>query len=356
MMRTEPPKLWARIVVGTLMFSVLLGIAAAVGIAVHFAVWTQKPIMTEGRQVVIIPRGTSWVGVVEHLHDVGIVDRPRYLDVWGRLKELPPHVKAGSYTLEGPMTVEELAAKLREGGSVAEVTVTFPEGLNIWAIAQRLEAAGLAEPRAFVHVARDPEALQRAGIEGESFEGYLFPDTYRFVAGMRADELLARMHDRWKAVWGQLGAPESAHGLSKAQLVTLASIVEKETAAPEERPLIARVFYNRLELGMRLQTDPTCVYDEERWSSPPTPADCKDPLNRYSTYVIDGLPPGPIANPGRAALQAVLTPDADEANAKKLYFVAVGDGSGKHTFSETLEEHNRAVQVLRENRRASTGE
>lgn len=346
----KPPKLWARIVVGTGLFVTLLAILGGIGLAVHYSAWGQRPAMESGRVNVVVPKGTSWSGVVGLLAESGVVTQPRYFDFWGRRRGLVARVKAGTYTFEGPLTFDELQRKLEEGGRRDEVAVTIPEGFNIWAIGARLDEAGLVDARRFVDAATDAKALERAQIDAESFEGYLFPDTYRFAAGATAEDLVQRMHQRFVEVWTELGAPVQAQGLDRHELVTLASIVEKETAAAEERPLIARVFYNRLAIEMRLQTDPTCVYAEDRWSSPPTPRDCKDPLNRYSTYVIDRLPPGPIANPGRAAFQAVLHPSEDKAYDDVLYFVAVGDGSGKHTFSRTLQEHNAAVRQLIENR------
>ena len=349
--RSDPPRLWARAVVGTIMLTAILAAVAVLAIAVHFAAWMNRPVMPDGRVNVVVPRGTSWSDVVTLLDDAGVVNNPRYFDVWGRHEGVPARVKAGAYTFEGPLTLAELAKKLGEGGRVAEVTVTIPEGFNLWAIAERLDEAGLVDYRTFLAAARDEDALSVAGIDADSFEGYLFPDTYRFAAGSTAHELISRMHARFEQVWGEL--PERAEGLpdlTPHELITLASIVEKETAAPTERPAIARVFYNRMAIDMRLQTDPTCVYSESRWKHPPRPSDCKDSSNPYSTYVIDGLPPGPIANPGRAALSSVMQPNIEDQLEGVLYFVAVGDGSGKHQFSKTLDEHNAAIKTLIENR------
>lgn len=350
---TEPPRLWARIVVGALLFAAVLGVLGAAGLGVHYFAWTQRPTMADGTVTIVIPRGTSWSGVVQILGEAGVVTRPRYFDFWGRRAGLPAKVKAGTYRLEGPLELRALAEKLGEGGAIAEITVTIPEGFNLWAIGARLEEQGLVDRRDFDQAARDPAALERAGLEAESFEGYLFPDTYRIATGSSAADIVAKMHARFVSVWGELGAVGEANGLSRHELVTLASIVEKETAAPAERTRIARVFYNRLAQGMRLQTDPTCVYSEERWAQTPTPRDCKDPLNRYSTYVVDGLPPGPIANPGRDALRAAIEPSAAPEDAELIYFVARGDGSGEHTFSKTLDEHNAAVRVLIERQRGA---
>ena len=335
----------AKLIVGIALFTLLLGGIGAALVAADYARWSSGPAFSISEpRTVVIPRGTNWSEVVRILHASGVVDRPRYFDFWARRHDLPAGVKAGTYRFEGTMTLEALADRLREGGSFDEVEVTIPEGFNLWAIAERLEEAGLVAADDFLDAATDPHALRAAEIGADSFEGYLFPDTYRFRAGTSAAALVDRFHRRWRDVWEDLGAPEEKHGLDASELVTLASIVEKETGVGGERPLIARVFYNRLERGMPLQSDPTCVYSKDRWKAQPTREDCRDELNRYSTYVVKRLPPGPIANPGKAALQAVLEPDPSEEAAEYLYFVAKRDGTGAHKFSKTLAEHNEAVR------------
>lgn len=348
----QQPSLLARLIVGAALLVVFAGGLGAASVGGHYAMWTSQTMLPPGRAVsVVIPRGTSWSGVVSILTEAGVVSNPWYFEFWGRRKELPSRVKAGAYTFEGPLTLDDLYATLQRGGSVEEVQVTLPEGFTIFHMADRLAEHGLVSRDAFLRAARDREALDAAGITGDSFEGYLFPDTYRFRQATPAPEIVSRMHERWKQIWGELGAasPDALaarqkDGLSREDLVTLASIVERESAEAKERPLIARVFYNRLATGMRLQSDPTCVYGEATYDQVPSPATCKDPNNPYSTYVVKRLPPGPIANPGRGALEAVLKPASDEGAEKFLYFVAKRDGTGAHHFSETLEEHNAAVK------------
>lgn len=337
--------LWARLVVGITLFCVLLGLMGVALVGADYARWQSQPAYAfDEPRTVVVPTGTNWSEVVRILSDAGVVERPRYFDFWARRAELPTRVKAGTFIFEGSATLDALAAQLAEGGRVDEVEVTIPEGFNIWGIAGRLEKAGLVSAADFLDAATDPDALAAAEIDADSFEGYLFPDTYRFSAGTSAAELVDRLHRRWRDVWDALEVPGEVHGLRNDELVTLASIVEKETGLAAERPLIARVFLNRLDRGMPLQSDPTCVYSAQRWTATPTRQDCRDPLNRYSTYVVKRLPPGPIANPGRAALKAVIEPDATEEGADYLYFVAKRDGTGAHQFSTTLSEHNRAVR------------
>lgn len=350
--KNDPPAIWARVVVGVLLLATFLAILGAIGVAAHYGLWTQHDVLGDEEITIVIPRGTSWSEVIDILAEADVVTRPTYFDIWGRRDGLPARVKAGSYRLEGPMGLDELADALEEGGRVEEVQITIPEGFSIFAMAELFAEQGLASREKFLEAARDSAALADAGIEGDSFEGYLFPDTYRFTHGTTSEAIVERLHGRFVEVWGELKTEHAEalkarleeHEMDTYDLVTLASIVERESGAATERPLVARVFYNRLEKGMRLQSDPTCVYSEDRWDEVPTPQDCKEPLNRYSTYVIDGLPPGPIANPGREALEAAIVPAEGEEAAEYLYFVARRDGSGSHQFSRTLEEHNEAVR------------
>lgn len=319
----------------------------------HYSAWSGAPVLEEGESTtLIIPHNTAWPGVVKLMHQQGVITRPRYFDFWARQRELPPHVKAGTYALTGPLILEQLDTMLREGGSTDGVSLTIPEGFNIYRIADRVEALGLCSRAAFLDAARDKALLELHDIPGESFEGYLFPDTYQVEKGITPTQLIEKLHAQWHTNWEELKAshPEAleamtqAHALSEHDLVILASLIERETAHDPERGLVARVFLNRLEKEMRLQTDPTCVYGEETYDKIPSPRYCKDPRNRYSTYVIDGLPPGPIANPGLPSLQAALLPtDSSEAR-RLLFFVARRDGSGGHHFTRTFKEHKEAIK------------
>ncbi len=335
-----------------LVFCGLVLMLASVIIGIDVKTFLDRPVVPDEQTVhVVIPTGTSWNGVIRILKDQGMTSRPLYFNLWARHRGLPDRVKAGRYTFVGPVTLMDLEASLQEGGAADEVTITIPEGLTIFHIADRLERSGIVSRSDFLRAARNPEALQKFGIGGDSVEGFLFPDTYRFRLGVSADELVLRMHARHQKVWLDLIArnPDalgelSKHGLSASDVVILASLVEKESSARTERARISRVFLNRIDKKMRLQTDPTCVYGEDTYREIPHPRYCKDSLNRYSTYIIDGLPPGPISNPGQSSLEAALAPSKAPKDMEYLFFVARRDGSGTHFFSNTYDEHKRAVR------------
>ncbi len=331
----------------------VLASGAAAVLGVHYHQWTQRPLLHTGESVTLnIDRGASWNEIIEILETRRVVDEPLYFDIWARNRELPAAVKAGQYSLDGPLELDDLEAMLRRGGIAEETEVTLPEGYTIFHMADAFESSGLLDRQAFLAAARDPDLLKRYGVNAPSFEGVLFPDTYRFRKGTPAESVIARMHNRFLEVWAEVKA-ENADSLEKLELtyaldrnafVTFASLIEKESGVASERDLISRVFYNRLDRNMKLQTDPTCVYGPDTYREVPSPTTCKDPLNRYSTYVIHGLPPGPIANPGRASLEAALAPSNEPEDAKMLFFVAKRDGSGGHYFSETYKEHRRAIR------------
>lgn len=331
---------------------IALASLVAAGVYLDYQRFINRPVLEEGEErLLVIEHGTSWGGVIDELREHDVIRRRYYFDFWGRRRSLPRHVKAGSYKLSGPLTLEELDASLRQGGLAEGVSVTLPEGYNIYHMADRLEALDVVSRRAFLDAVRSKELLNAHGLTAESFEGYLFPDTYRIKQGTSAEAIVERMYTRWQEVWEELqreypGALEEhaeVREMGVHELVTLASLVERETRHAPERALISRVFLNRMDRGMRLQTDPTCVYAEETYLEVPSPKRCRDKLNRYSTYVIKGLPPGPIANPGKESLRAALRPEQGEDARQYLFFVARRDGSGSHYFSKSYKEHLAAI-------------
>lgn len=334
---------------------VVLVLAASGLVALDVARWSRATLLPAGQtREVTIPAGASWSATLAALERAGVLaGRPTYADARGRLEGVPTGVRAGTLTLTGPLDWSGLIRALRHGGRAPGVDVTIPEGWTIFHIAARLEAQGITTRQGFLDAARDRAALSAAGLSAESFEGYLWPDTYRFNPNTPAPRVVARLHARWREQWKTLQAehPDAlaayrrVHGMDQHQVITLASLVERESAHAPERPIIARVFLNRLRKKMRLQTDPTCVYREDLFEQTPSPQTCKDPSSRYSTYIIDGLPPGPIASPGRAALAATLVPSQDPAHRALLYFVARRDGSGAHVFSRTHAEHRAAIKA-----------
>ncbi|MHB1846859.1 MAG: endolytic transglycosylase MltG, partial [Deltaproteobacteria bacterium] len=220
--------------------------------------------------------------------------------------------------------------------------VTIPEGLRMDEVADLFGQAGIADPKALLDAMRDPALLKRLGVPGQSAEGFLFPDTYLEPKGRKPSQLVAELVQHFDAAWAKARATPGADGsLNEREAVTLASIVEKETGDPQERPRISCVFHNRLRLGMKLQTDPTVIYAvwlaQGHFDGNLTKKMLLTP-HPYNTYSIHGLPPGPIANPGYAALVAALHPEV----CPDLYFVAKGNGT--HAFCPTLVCHNANVK------------
>lgn len=274
--------------------------------------------------------------LAKELESKGLLRSEYSLRVIARLKKSDTLLKAGEYELSASMTPEEILNKMVRGEMVLR-RVTIKEGMRASEIGPLLEAAGITSRSDFDNALNDSALQVELKLPAGSFEGYLFPDTYSFQRNTPAAKVIAAMKAQFDAKW----QPEwdervKALGRSKHELVTLASIVEKESGNVDEQPRIASVFFNRLRLGMRLQADPTVIYGIQNFNGNIT----KDDLltaTPYNTYVIPGLPPGPIANPGLSALAATLNPE----QTSYLYFV--GNGMGRHVFSESLTEHNNAV-------------
>lgn len=249
-------------------------------------------------------------------------------------------LKAGEYEIPREATTPAVLALL-ESGRVRQHPVLHPEGATVAELARVLEAAALARASEVARVATDEAFLRAQGIEAASVEGYLFPDTYQFVKGMTAEQILGRMVQRLNGkLTPEIREQARARNLNLHQLLTLASIIEREAVVRDERRLISAVFWNRLKLGMPLQADPTVQYALGKERRALTRADLATD-HPYNTYQRTGLPPGPIASPGLDAIQAALDP----APVKYLYFVAKDDQ--RHQFSATMDEHNTAVARYR---------
>lgn len=305
------------------------------------AVWLwlnlHRPVPIPPRGVVIdVPAGTDFLSVAHHLQRAGLVAHPRVLALWARWQGLDRGLRPGRHVVRRPTSPADLVHLLRQEPD-ERIRVTVPEGWTVKEIAAELERAGLGGADAFLCVARDASFLQSLALPGPGLEGFLFPDTYTFSPLDDPETILRAMVRRYREVAKSLVRDRVAAGLTELEMVTLASLIEKETSRPEERPLISGVFHNRLRRGMRLQCDPTVIYAlGPRYRGRLLRADLRFP-SPYNTYIHTGLPPGPIASPGRAALEAAVRPAKTDA----LYFVARPDGS--HVFSRTLREHNRAV-------------
>ena len=314
----------------------LLGIAIlGASLAVAWASLGTGPPLPPGGASVVVREGDGVAEIARRLETAGVVRSALLLRARSRLTGRDRTIQPGTYRFETATDMGTLLERL--AGGVEPVEVTIPEGLTVREIADLLAARGLGGTESFRCLASDPDFLLAAGVPGPQLEGYLFPDTYRFVPQVDASEILEtmvrRFHDRFDADRYRRAA---ARRLSVNQVITLASIIEKETGKASERPLIAAVFANRLRIGMPLQSDPTVIYAIPEFDGNLTRADLARP-SPYNTYVTGGLPPGPIANPGLAAIDAALAP----ADSLALYFVSRNDGS--HEFSATLAEHNRAV-------------
>ena len=326
----------------TLLFAVLLLVGAA-GI-LGWLVLTPAPALQAGPLVVEIPAHEGLVGIADRLSQAGVVrSRASFLALVA-LKGSLRRLKAGEYEIPRDATTLDVV-DLLESGRVRQHVVLHPEGATVSELARLLETERLALADDVLKAAFSEKLRHALGIEGPSLEGYLFPDTYQFVRGMSVDEMLTRMVQRMRGkLPPAVQARAKERGLTVHQLLTLASIIEREAVDPSEQKLISAVFWNRLRLDMPLQADPTVQYAMAKERRALTRADLASD-HPYNTYVHRGLPPGPIASPGVGAIEAALEP----APVKYLYFVARDDR--RHSFSTTVAEHNAAVARYRLSRR-----
>jgi peptidoglycan lytic transglycosylase G len=326
--------------------------AGAVGVAVYRRTRAAYKGYSGPEQFVDLPPGTSGPEIGRRLVAAGVVRDALTFRValWeaGEARRL----RAGEYRFDRPITPLEVVEKIRRG-DVYERRITFPEGLTIADMAPLFESRQLGTAEAFAGAAQDPSPVTAFDPEAGDLEGYLFPETYSLPRGTAASRLVRLMVDRFEEAFPPaLRQAAAAHGLTVRQAVTLASLVERETARDEERPLVAAVYLNRLVRHMPMQCDPTVIYalrKAGRYDGNLTRASLAFD-SPYNTYRYPGLPPGPIAAPGRASLQAAANPAAVDY----LYFVSRNDGS--HAFSSTLDAHNRnvrryQVEYFRERRR-----
>ena len=327
---------------------VMLALAAGVAFyGGHILNRIQEPYkgFAESEQFVDIPPGASTAEIRRRLVDAGVVSDEfvfRAALMWtGRSRAL----QAGEYRFDRPMGAVDVIEKIARGDVYAH-PITFPEGLTIREMAAIYESRGFGTAREFADAARNATLIADLDPAAADLEGYLFPETYALSRGTPATTLIRIMVDRFRATYADLQSKRSGEpGLSLRQVVTLASLVEKETAKAEERPLVAAVYHNRLKRRMAMQADPTVVYALVKAGTYDGNIRKRDLSvdSPYNTYKYPGLPPGPIASPGRAAIEAALAP----ADVSHLYFVSRNDGS--HVFADTLAKHNANVyeyQVL----------
>jgi UPF0755 protein len=295
----------------------------------------QKPVILD------FPKGTSTQSMSAQLAQAGVI-RSSWQFMLARALRPKARLLAGEYQFSEPASVFTVFDRISRG-DVFFYELTVPEGSNIFDIASNIDKFDFMKGADLLRLARDPAPILDLAPGAPSLEGYLFPSTYRIERTTTVKQLVRMMTNLFRKNFRELQNPN--HPLDVNPLVTLASLVEKETAVPTDRPLVASVYANRLRMHMPLDCDPTTIYAallEGRYRGTIYRSDLDNP-NAYNTYRHPGLPPGPIANPGLAALKAALAP----AETTYLYFVAKADGSGGHQFSDNLEAHNRAVEQYR---------
>ncbi len=340
---------------------VFVGALVVVGISVYLINYATPPAahgpsQTPGQRAEIIftvREGESTGEIAQNLAQEGLVSSPTIFQLYARLRGMDSRLEAGRYALNSDMTMREILETLTRATGAEEVTFTIREGLRLEEVAASLEEQGIvpaADFEAALQETFDYDFLADRP-EGASLEGYLFPDTYRALRTYTATQIVDLMLQNFDRKFSSDMREEAkAHNMTIFQVVTLASIVEREVVVDNERPVVAGVYLNRLSAGMPLDADPTVQYGlgyserQQRWWPQLYFDELKiDSLaeidNLYNTYRYADLPPGPICGPGLASLQAVVAP----AQTDYYYFVAKGDGSGEHAFAETLEEHQANV-------------
>jgi UPF0755 protein len=313
---------------------------AAVLTGVAFTRYIGSPVdhVTTPR-IVDIPKGAGFFRITEIINDAGLVENRPFFWLLALTKGVRKQIRAGEYEITGSLSPSEILDKLVRG-EIKSYTVTLPEDITMTEVAKRLLVDKLINEKEFMALGVDREFLTSLGIEADSIEGYLFPETYQFDRSMTTREVIRIIvRQFWKEITPEMRSRAEQIGLNLNEWVTLASIIGKESGNKGEKPLISAVFHNRLKRGMKLQSDPTAVYDLER-AGTPVKTVLRSHLQKdtpYNTYQITGLPPGPIANPGIDSLRAALSP----AKVNYLYFVAKNEKA--HEFSATLKAHNLSV-------------
>jgi UPF0755 protein len=316
-------------------FIVLLILLGASYLAILHYIYNSPSVKED--VVVAIPVGSGLSGISSKLLESGVVVNDKLFILFLIKEGWQDDLKAGEYKFEKGATMSDVANKIVQG-DVQLDKVIIPEGLTVKEIARLLDQKGIVPESEFINETQNKELIEDLlGPGVNSLEGYLFPETYSYSRSLTSKELITLMVQRFKAVYEPLSSLRNKINLTDTEILTLASIVEKETGAGFERPLISAVFQNRLRIGMKLDSDPTVIYGMgNNYNGNLRKRDLRQ-YTEYNTYVIKGLPPSPIANPGEDSIMAVLNP----ADVKYLYFVSKGDGT--HHFSNSLREHQNAV-------------
>lgn len=308
--------------------------------AVYGWLYYQAPAGRDSRpQTVYIPPGTSVRQIASQLDEAGLIRHRLMFILYVSWVAPGSHLQAGEYALRQTLSPAQIVDIMRRGATVRRV-LTLPEGLTIGEMAALIETRGLGDRQTFIELAHDASFIASLGLAAPSLEGYLFPETYHVRRGVSERELLRLLVRTFQEHYrDDIALSGRQLGLNQHEVMTLASLIEKETKIETERRLIAAVYHNRLRRGMRLQSDPTVIYAlGKHFDGNIRKADLNID-SPYNTYRYPGLPPGPIANPGLRSIEAAVTPAAVDY----LYFVATGE-DGSHKFSRTLREHNAAVR------------
>jgi len=314
----------------------------ALGVAAYQTIrWAEGPAIPAEQhppsKVVVIPDGSTFQHVATQLEREGLIRSSIFFVYFGKFQSADRKVHAGEYELNPGMTPGEILTMLLNGHVLLH-SLTIPEGLTFVQIAELASQDGFTDRAEFLRLAKDRTFVESLGIKAETLEGYLYPDTYKFPRGIKTREVLVAMVEQLRQVVGPdlLARMQELH-MTLHEVLTLASVIEKETGSGSERPEISSVFHNRLKKHIPLQSDPTVIYGLPSFDGNLHKKDLSSP-SPYNTYLVQGLPPGPIANPGIQAIRATLYP----SNSQFLYFVSRNDGT--HHFSATLIEHNKAVE------------
>ncbi|MCE5195187.1 MAG: endolytic transglycosylase MltG [Nitrospiraceae bacterium] len=311
----------------------------------YIAFMIPLPLGPDAREI-RIPKGATFRQVVDVLAKENLVRDKNLFLLIGRITGLHKKIRVGYYSIAGTMSPFDILRML-ERGEIIQNTVTIIEGESLSEIAEKLDEMEIVDKETFKAMAKDTVFLDSYNIEAPSVEGYLFPDTYNIPKGTEPEEVLSFMIDSMREKFSEKFRKRAEElGMSENEILTMASIIEKEAVVDKERPIISAVYHNRLKKNMKLQADPTAIYGVKNPRAKVTLKDLKS-NTKYNTYVIKGLPPGPIASPGIKSIEAALYP----ADVPYIYFVSNNDGT--HIFSTSSKQHAKAVESYREKKNKS---
>jgi UPF0755 protein len=329
---------------------ILIGAGIVFLLIAYISIDFFSPLPIKNRNIEIqIPKGTTFREAIEIFSKEKLIRDENLFLFIGRISGLDRKIRAGFYSISGTTSPFEILRMLKKG-QIIEYEITILEGDSLAEIAEKLSEKGIINKEDFKALSKDEDFLYAYNIDAPTLEGYIFPDTYKIPKGMDPEDAIGMMINRMREEYsGKLAVRASDLGLSERDVLTLASIIEKEAVADKDRYLISAVYHNRLKKKIRLQADPTSIYGVKSSKEKITEKDLRR-KTPYNTYIIKGLPPGPIASPSIKSIEAALYP----ADVPYLYFVSNDDGT--HTFSVTAKEHLAAVRSYREKRARNTAE